>query len=99
MFRHVVMFRWTPDATDEAKAAAAAGLAELPDEIDTLRRYHFGPDGGLADGNWDFVVVADFDDEAGYLTYRDHDTHQALIAESLRPIIADRAAVQYVVDA
>lgn len=98
VFRHVVMFRWTPETTDAAKAAVSLGLAALPEQIDTLRDYRFGPDAGLAEGNWDFAIVADFDDEAGYFTYRDHEAHPALIVDVLRPIIAARAAVQHTVD-
>lgn len=98
MFRHVVMFRWSPDATDEAKAAVTAGLAELPGAIDAIRAYRFGPDHGLAETNFDYVVVADFDDEAAYLAYRDDETHQQLIRERIAPIVAERVAVQYVID-
>ena len=94
MFRHVVMFRWTADATAESKARVAAELAKLPQAIETIRHYSFGPDAGLAEGNWDFGVVADFDDVDGYLAYRDHGSHQAVIAQWIRPIVADRAALQ-----
>ena len=89
------MFQWTADATDAAKVAAADALTALPPQIPTVRDYRFGPDAGLADSNWDFVLVADFDDEAGYLTYRDHPAHQAVIADVLQPMIAQRAGVQY----
>ena len=95
MLRHVVMFRWTPEASADAKAEVAAGLAALPTVIETIRAYRFGPDAGLAEGNWDFVVVADFADTDGYLVYRDHVVHQALIANAIRPIVAERAALQY----
>jgi len=95
MFRHVAAFRWTPEATDTALAAVAAGLAELPERIDTIREFRIGPDAGINAGNHDFVVVADFDDVDGYLVYRDHPAHQAVIAECIRPILAERAAIQY----
>lgn len=98
MFRHVAMFRWSADATQEAKAAASAGLSELPAKIDTIRRYEHGPDAGLADTNWDYAIVADFDDVDGYLTYRDHQVHRELLANVLQQIIAERAAVQYSLD-
>lgn len=92
------MFQWTAEATDAAKAAASDALATLGRKIPTVRDYRFGPDAGLADANWDFVVVADFDDKAGYVTYRDHPDHQALITELLQPIVAQRAGVQYHLD-
>ena len=47
------------------------------------------------EGNFDFVVVADFHDLDDYLVYRDHPMHQAVIAERIRDHIAERAAVQY----
>jgi hypothetical protein len=34
-------------------------------------------------------------DLEGYLTYRDNPEHRAIIAEFVRPIIAERAAIQY----
>ena len=98
MFRHVVMFRWNPEAGDAEQAAVVTGLAGLPAAIEPIRAYRFGPDAGLAPDNWDFVVVADFDDEAGYLVYRDHPAHQAVIADAIKPAISARAAVQYVTD-
>ena len=92
------MFRWRPEATAAAKAAAADALTALGLSVPTVREYRFGPDAGLADANWDFVVVADFDDEAGYLTYRDHPAHQTLITDVLAPIVEQRAGVQYRLD-
>ncbi len=95
MFRHVVMFRWAPETDAAARNRVSEGLRGLPAAIPTLRAYHFGPDARLADGNWDFVVVADFDDEAGYAVYRDHAAHQQVIVEAIKPAISDRAAVQF----
>ena len=98
VFRHVVMFQWAAETTDAAKVAAVDALTALGPQIPTVRDYRFGPDAGLADANWDFVLVADFDDEAGYLTYRDHPAHRALIADVLQPMIERRAGVQYRLD-
>lgn len=95
MFRHVVAFRFGADVTADARARIAAGLAALPAKIAEIRRYEFGPDAGLAEGNFDFVVVADFDDEAAYLRYARHPAHQALLRDLIRPAITERVAVQY----
>lgn len=97
MLRHVAMFRWSAAATDEARAELSAALDELPERIASVRAFAHGPDAGLAVDNWDHVVVADFDDEAAYLEYRDHPDHQAVIAEKVRPILAERAGVQYLI--
>ncbi|GII87820.1 hypothetical protein Ssi03_58100 [Sphaerisporangium siamense] len=95
MFRHIVLLSWVEGATEAQKAAVEAGLKGLPGVIPELRRYEIGPDAGVNEGNHDFAVVADFDSEEDYLVYRDHPTHQAVIADAIKPILAGRAAVQY----
>lgn len=96
MFRHVALFSWTPEATEAQKDALVAELGKLPGVIGTLRGFHIGPDAGLNPGNnYDYAVVAEFDDEAGYLVYRDDPEHRRIITEHLRPILASRAAVQF----
>lgn len=88
------MFRWNDAADRAGQQAVADALADLPAQIPEIREYRFGPDAGLAGDNWDFVVVADFADPAGYETYRDHPAHLAVIAERIRPLVSARAAVQ-----
>ena len=95
MFRHVVLLRWQPEATSEQRAAVESGLAELPGRIPEIVNYALGTDAGVNDGNYDLVVVADFADVDGYLVYRDHPDHQAVIREHIAPILAARAAVQH----
>jgi hypothetical protein len=95
MFRHVVLMRWKADATDAQRAAVVDGLQKLPDVIPELRSYSIGTDARVNEGNYDLAVVADCDDVDSYFVYRDHPDHQAVIAEHIRPILADRAALQY----
>ena len=95
MFRHVVLMRWKADAAPEARLAVPTALAELPDRIPEIRSYVIGSDAHVNEGNFDLVVVADFDDVDDYLVYRDHPDHQAVIHERIIPILADRAAIQH----
>jgi hypothetical protein len=98
MIRHVVMFRWTDDTGVDDVATIEAGLTTMPELIPQIRAYRFGADLGIADTNWDFVVVADFETRDDYLTYRDDSNHQALIKDSIAPHIKERAAVQHQLD-
>ncbi len=59
-----------------------------------LRAYHAGPDAGLVEGNFDYAVVADFEDAESYLAYRDHPAHRAVIEQTITPI-RQRVSVQY----
>ncbi|WP_425582103.1 Dabb family protein [Streptosporangium fragile] len=98
MFRHVVLFTWAQEATEEQRARVAEELGKLPGVIAEIRSYTIGPDAGVNPGNHQFAVVADFADVDDYLVYRDHPAHQAVIAEHVKPILASRAAVQFEVE-
>jgi Stress responsive A/B Barrel Domain len=95
MIRHVVLFTWDDDMTDELERQVADELTELATKLAGVRAYHAGPDAGLVEGNFDFAVVADFDDAASYVAYRDHPEHQDIIGRLTRPHATSRAAVQY----
>ncbi|GAA0405437.1 hypothetical protein Acor_41740 [Acrocarpospora corrugata] len=95
MFRHIVLLAWTADATAAQKAEVAAQLGKLPGAIPEIRRYEIGVDAGLNEGNHGLAIVAEFDDVAGYVVYRDHPVHHAVIEEYIKPIVAGRAAVQH----
>ena len=95
MLRHVVMFSFTEETTEETKEAIREGLMGLPGTIPQIRSYRVGRDAGLTPGNYDFVVVGDFDDAAGFLTYRDHPAHVQIIKELIAPSVTRRAAVQH----
>jgi Stress responsive A/B Barrel Domain len=94
MIRHVVVFSWLPEATDEQKQRAATEIATLPPLMQGLVSYSFGPDAGLAPGNADFTIVADFDDADAYVAYRDHPAHMDVIKRAIQPIVRQRMGVQ-----
>ncbi len=95
MFRHIVLFTWTDGATDGQKRALHDELAKMPPAIESIRAYKFGPDAGINPANCDYAVVADFDDRAGYLSYRDDPAHRELVKSYVDPIVERRAAVQF----
>ena len=95
MIRHTVLFSWKPEATDEQKQQGATELAKLPSIVPSVRAFASGPDAGLAQGNFDFAVSADFDDEAGFFAYRDDSGHREVIQRYILPITAQRVAVQF----
>jgi endonuclease/exonuclease/phosphatase family metal-dependent hydrolase len=97
MIRHVSLLTFVPEATSDQVEAAASALRRLPSLIPVLRDYRVGADVGIDDGNASFVVIGDFDDEAGYRTYRDHPEHVAMAREHILPILAGRTAAQYVI--
>jgi hypothetical protein len=96
MIRHIVVFRWKPEATEERVSQIADELRSLPARIPEIKAYHCGPNAGITPGTADFAVTADFDDEAGFVAYRDHPDHKEIIQRLITPLIAERSAVQIV---
>jgi Stress responsive A/B Barrel Domain len=95
MIRHTVVFQWNADATEEQKQQIATEVAKLPSLVPSIRAFASGKDAGLNRGNFDFAVSADFDDEAGYLAYRDDPGHRDIVQRYILPLAAHRAAVQF----
>jgi len=98
MLRHVVLMRWKPGTSADQRKAVREGLAALPAAIPQIRSYRFGDDAAIVEGNFEFAIVADFDDPSDFHAYATHAAHQKLIAERIRPILQDRAAVQYEIE-
>jgi hypothetical protein len=95
MFRHVVLIGFIPEATEQQRQSLVIELHGLPGAIPEIRRYVVGFDAGLAEGNANLAVVADFDDVEGYRVYATHPAHVRVITEYIRPIMASRTAVQH----
>lgn len=94
-FRHVVMFKWEEGLGQDHVDRVREGLNSLPPVIDEIRGYVHGPDVGVSEGNFDYVLVADFENVAGFRTYRDHPSHVLFIEEIIKGNVAERASVQY----
>ncbi|GLU46459.1 Dabb family protein [Nocardiopsis ansamitocini] len=92
--RHIALFRWNEGVSPEQVERVGAVLGTLPGVIAELKGYGFGPDLGIGSGNYDFAVVADVETEQDFLAYQRHPEHQAALAV-IRPLLADRAAVQF----
>ena len=94
-FRHVVMFKWADHVDAEHVEQVRERLSGLPALIGEIRSYVHGSDVGVSAGNFDYALVADFDNVNDFRTYRDHPDHVLLIEELIKDHVAERAAVQY----
>ncbi len=95
MIRHVVLLEFRASTPDGHVEQVVERLWELPSQVPSLRGYTVGRDLGLADGNAHLAVAGDFDDVAGYVAYRDHPAHRAVIDELILPQLQSRSAVQF----
>ncbi len=98
MFRHVVMMKLTESATDAHFAAIVTGLEALPAVIPEIVSYSIGRDLNVQAGSFDLVLVADFHDQAGFDVYNANEDHLEVIGTHIKPFLAERSAVQYLID-
>lgn len=91
---HVALFTWKAGTSEQELDDMQAGLATLPGLIPEIRRFRFGPDGGLGEGNAQFAIVADFDVVDAYRAYASHPAHLDVIERLVRPLTERRTAVQ-----
>jgi len=94
-FRHVALFRWKPDTTPEEIARVAPALLALSTTLPRLRSYACGPGLGLTPTSYDFGVVAEFEDKAGWDAYMADQEHDRIRAELINPIVEARAGIQF----
>jgi hypothetical protein len=95
MIRHVVVFTWSDDADDARRTTTLDALRGLEQSVGGMTSLTVADDAGLSAGNADTVLIADFPDVEAYTRYAQDPLHQAIIAEHVRPFLAQRSAVQY----
>jgi len=95
MLRHVVMFKLMDGAPADALKSLEDGLQALPQSISEIASYRYGSDLGLREGNFDFCLVAEFEDADAFARYVVHPDHQAFIKDRLTPVVSERVSVQY----
>lgn len=91
MIRNVVLAKLKSDHD-------AALVTQIQDDLRAMNlpgtvSYTIGSDAGLREGNWDFIIVADFADVAAYRNYDEDDIHNALRAK-LAPMVDQIARAQ-----
>ena len=95
MLRHIAIFRLIDDVPEGTLESLCQGLAQLAQTIPQIGNYTYGQDLGLRAGNFDFAVVADFEDAEAFAGYVTHPDHQAFVQDQLTPVVAERVALQF----
>lgn len=95
MLHHVISLRFNEGTSDDQVQQLIDALLGLREQIDTIRSMRMGRDLRIRPDNFEFASLIEFDDKAGYLYFRDHPAHQKVVADFIRPIIAERAGVVF----
>ena len=95
MLRHVVLLSFKDTTSADVLAGITESLHGLAPQISTVRNFSVNADLGLADGNAQMIIMAEFDDVAGYELYSDHPAHQKVIQEQILGELSSRDVAQY----
>ena len=98
MVRHVVMWSLADEAAGGVKQQNAAiikeGLEALVGKIEGLIGLEVGINALELAGNFDIVLIADFQDEAALERYQVHPEH-VKVADFIKKVRLERVAVDY----
>ncbi|MEO0563830.1 MAG: Dabb family protein [Chloroflexota bacterium] len=93
MIRHVVMFKFKDDASNDDRAGFVEMLYKLADEVPQVRQLEVGNNFTDSPRACDLVLVVDLDDEAALKAYAAHPNHQPVLQRA-----GEVCAASYVVD-
>jgi hypothetical protein len=94
MIRHVVFFKFKPEAGASKRKSVLEELRALPGKIDVIRSFEVGEDILRIARSWDAVLIATYDDLQALETYTRHDDHVEVVLK-LREISDAVGSVDY----
>jgi hypothetical protein len=95
MLKHIVLFKFKPEITEDQVDQLAEGLGALPEIIDEIREFVFGRDVIGSERSYDFGLVSLFDDLEAMQRYQVHPDHQKVVAH-VKQICSGVVAVDFV---
>jgi Stress responsive A/B Barrel Domain len=94
MIKHIVFFKFKPEASAEARREVIEMLRHLPDKINLIRSWEIGEDIMHSARAWDVVEIATYDDLGALEAYMRHDDHVEVVMK-LREICEAVGSVDY----
>jgi Stress responsive A/B Barrel Domain len=94
MIKHIVLFKFKPEAAESDIADLEKSLNALPDLINDIISFSCGRDLLHTERSYDLALVADLADLEALNRYQIHPDHQAVVAKVKR-IASNIVAVDY----
>jgi hypothetical protein len=95
MIEHMVLFRWTEEASQEAKDIAMAELRNLKGKIPGIVDLSCGTNFSDRAKGYTCGLVVRFSDRSALEAYGPHPEHQRVVQNFINPIRADILALDY----
>lgn len=95
MIEHIVLFKWTDGASQEAVDNVVAELRHLKDKIPGIVDLSCGTNFSDRAKGYTHGLVVRFKDRAALDVYGPHPEHQRVVQQFISPIRADVLALDY----
>src|SRR4051812_23189308 len=95
MIEHIVLFRWTDAASQEAKENVMTELRQLKGKIPGMIDLTCGANFSDRAQGYTHGLVVRFTDRAALAAYGPHPEHQRVVQNFINPIRADILALDY----
>ncbi len=92
---HIVLFKWKPDATEDAIEKAIAALEGLQCEVPGITELEVGRNFSPRSQGHEVALLVRFPDRATLEAYGPHPAHQRVVKEYIQPIMESVLAVDY----
>ena len=95
MIEHIVLFRWTDEASQEAKDGAVEELRKLKGKIPGIVDLSCGANFSDRAKGYTHGLVVRFKDRAALEVYGPHPEHQRVVQNFINPIRGEILALDY----
>ena len=93
MIRHVILFKFRPDVSKEAKEKAISGLKNLETQIPDIKEWSIGVQALPSTRAYDIAQISGFENIEALQRFRNHPAH--LKSRDYLATIADWVVVDY----
>jgi hypothetical protein len=96
VLRHVVLFKFKADATQDQIHEIEQAFARLPEQIDAIQDFEWGTDNSpeMLSQGFTHCFLVTFKSEEGRAEYLPHPAHQAFVGQ-IKPILEEALVVDY----
>ena len=96
MIKHILLFRFTDDSTDQQRQSMLDELATFPAQFPAMRSWTMGENRSSRDDRFTHGFVVEFETEEQLVGYLATEEHERFVHERFLPIIQERAIFSYV---
>lgn len=95
MMRHMVLFRFRPEASEQDRRAVLDGLAQLPMHFPQMRRFGLGENVSQRDRTFSHVMAVEFERREEMESYLNSAEHEEFVSMLFRPAVEGRAIASF----